>query len=267
MIRKPIVNGQFYPQEPDLLKSQISQFKPEGSSKISAKGLILPHAGYLYSGRVATVTVSKIIPKKTVVILGPNHTGLGPSFSLWDEGSWKIPSNEINIDENLAKAILSKGSYVSKDFSAHENEHSIEVQLPIINYFFNDFKLVPIACKTSNLETYKNIAAQIYEGLKGSKDEVLLVASTDLTHYEPDQLARKKDRSVIEALINLDEEELIKKIHEENITMCGEAPVAILIACLKKIGVRKSQVALYQTSGDSGGDKTSVVGYVGMIIN
>lgn len=266
MTREPIVSGQFYPQQKEELKKIIESFKSDEPSRISAKGIILPHAGYTYSGRVAVTTAGKVLPKKRIIILGPNHTGIGADFALWAKGSWKIPFGQISIDEDLAETILNKGGYIEEDYTAHRNEHSIEVELPIINYFFGEFKFVPIACKTANLETYGKVSSQILEAVKKIKNDILFVASTDLTHYEPEAAARRKDRAVIEAIVNLDEEDLIRKINKMNITMCGEAPVAILIACLKKLRAKKSQVALYETSGDSGGDYSSVVGYAGMII-
>jgi len=269
MIRKPVVDGQFYPELKEDLLAQISGFAVKQPSRTCAKGVILPHAGYVYSGKVATITVGKIVPKKTLVILGPNHTGLGPSFGLWSRGAWETPFGQIDIDCNLAKTILAKGAYIVEDFSAHKNEHSIEVELPIFCYFFSEFNFVPLICKANSLQVYREVSAQLFEAIRGTenKDEILLVASTDLTHYEPDQAARRKDRMVIESIINLDEEELLRRVGEENITMCGVAPVAILIATLKKLGARKSEVALYQTSGDSSGDRSSVVGYAGMIIS
>ena len=267
MIREPVVSGQFYPGRSNVLEKTIEDFDPKESSKISAKGIILPHAGYPYSGRVATVTVSKVLPRKRLVILGPNHTGLGENFALWSQGSWEIPFGKLNIDEELAQLILTKGNYIKEDKEAHLQEHSIEVELPILYHFFGEFKFVPIACKMASLEKYRAVANQIVSALKEVKDDIFFVASTDLTHYESDQAARKKDRFAIEAMVNLDEQELINKINSMHITMCGVAPVAILISCLKQLGAKKSQVALYQTSGDSSGDYSAVVGYVGMIIN
>jgi len=271
MERVPVVSGQFYPDNPLDLKAMIEEFRPQGSCsrKISAKGIVLPHAGYEYCGRVAVNTVSKILPKKRLLILGPNHTGRGAKFSLWPSGSWKILDKEIKIDEELATVILAKGENIDEDTLAHTLEHSIEVELPILDYFFGDFKFVPIACQRGTIADYQETAKGISEAIKSlgsSGEDILLVASTDLTHYEPDQVARKKDRRAIEAIIDLDEEELVKRVHKEDITLCGEAPLAIFISCLRRLGARKSQVALYQTSGDVTGDKSAVVGYAGIII-
>lgn len=266
MIRKPVVSGQFYPHQKRELERIIEGFKPKEPSKISAKGIILPHAGYIYSGRVAVATVSRVIPKKRLIILGPNHTGLGADFSLWSEGAWEIPSGQIGIDGDLAKRILNSSQIIKEDYLAHGQEHSIEVELPIIHHFFGEFTFVPLTCKSASLETYRKVAEEIFKALWDIKEDIFFVASTDLTHYEPDQVARRKDRAVMEAVINLDEQDLIKKVDKLSISMCGVAPVAIFISCLKKLGARKSQVALYQTSGDSSGDYSSVVGYVGMIV-
>ncbi len=258
------------------MKVMIEDFRPQGSlplqessKKMSAKGIVLPHAGYVYSGRVAVNTISKILPKKRLLILGPNHTGRGSQFSLWSKGSWKILDKAIKIDQELATAILSKGKNIDEDTSAHTLEHSIEVELPILDYFFSDFKFVPIACQRGAILDYQEAAKGIFEAIKslGNSEDILLVASTDLTHYESDQVARKKDRRAIETIIDLDEEELVKRVRKEDITLCGEAPLAIFISCLKRLGARKSQVALYQTSGDVIGDKSAVVGYVGIIVN
>ncbi|MBP7088887.1 MAG: AmmeMemoRadiSam system protein B, partial [Candidatus Omnitrophica bacterium] len=210
--------------------------------------------------------IAKVLPKKKIIILGPNHTGLGSDFSLWAKGSWKIFSETIAIDEKIAEIILNKGNLIEEDYLAHSQEHSIEVELPILQYFFKQFEFLPICCRQSDIKIYQAVATQIFEAIKEEKNDILMVASTDLTHYEPDQTARKKDRLAIDAIINLDEQELINRIRKERITMCGEAPVAILIACLKKIGAQKAQIVLYQTSADASKDKSSVVGYAGLII-
>lgn len=266
MLRKASVAGQFYPEDSKVLGAMIDGFSPKETNKVSAKGIILPHAGYVYSGSVAVATVSQILPRKRLIMLGPNHTGCGKSFALWSSGEWETPLASINIDQELANRILEKGSLISEDKLAHQHEHSLEVQLPIIYRFFGPFSFVPIACQPGSLETYRKVAQQITQGIKGIENSVLFVGSTDLTHYEPDQVARAKDRIAIGAMVNLDEEALIAEVKKNKISMCGLAPIAILICCLKEIGARKAQVTLYQTSGDTSGDKLSVVGYVGMAI-
>ena len=267
MIRKPVVSGQFYPANPKELKGLIESFTPHDKAKLSAKAIILPHAGYVYSGKVAVTTVSKILPKKRIIILGPNHSGQGEDFALYSQGAWEIPFGTIPIDEPCAQAILKKSNYIKEDSLGHAYEHSIEVELPILYHFLGDFQFVPIACQQAALETYQALGSEIYEAIKGFKEEILLVASSDMTHYEADQTARKKDRFAIEAIVNLSEEDLIHAVRKDNITMCGIAPVAILLSCVKLLGAKKAQVAMYQTSADASGDYTSVVGYAGIIIS
>ncbi len=266
MIRKNAVAGQFYPHNPNKLKIMIESFIEKETSKIDAKGIIMPHAGYIYSGKVATVTVEKIRPKKRVIILGPNHMGTGETFSMFSRGEWEIPSGRIKIDEELAQAILNHSDLIKEDVSAHIYEHSIEVELPILHYFFKDFKFLPIVCSLSSLETYRKVAHHIFKTIKNIKDDILIIASSDMTHYEEDYRARKKDSYAIESIVKLNEEELLKRIKEKDISMCGVAPVSILIACCKLLKAKKATVTLYRTSGDITKDTSSVVGYLGAVI-
>ena len=217
MIREAIVNGQFYPKGKSELKKMIESFTPKVNSRIKAKGVILPHAGYIYSGKVAVVTVSQILPKKKIIILGPNHTGWGNSFSIWAKGSWRTPFKDIRIDVDLAGKILGEGSEIAEDYTAHAQEHSIEVELPILSYFFDEFNFVPICCQISNLKKYQKVAEQIASAIKNIKEDVLIVASTDLTHYEPEESARTKDRLALEQVINLDEEGLLSTVKKQRI--------------------------------------------------
>jgi hypothetical protein len=267
MVRKPVVAGQFYPQDKETLKKMIEGFISKVSSKIDAKGVILPHAGYIYSGKVAVSVVSKILPKRRIIILGPNHTGFGERFSLLAQGNWPIPFKDISIDEELAEMILKKSDCIKEDYLAHKFEHSIEVELPILVYFFEDFKFVPMCCQLAEIDEYQKVAGEIFEAIKLYKQEIFFVASTDMSHYEPDPTARKKDRIALESILNFDEEDLIRKVKKENISMCGVAPVSIFINCMKKINAKKAEVVLYQTSGDTSGDYSSVVGYAGIVVS
>jgi len=267
MIREPVVSGQFYPQTAPELKKIIEEFKPKAAAKVLAYGLILPHAGYVYSGHVAVTTVSKIIPKERIIILGPNHTGYGGDFGMYPRGAWKMPLADISIDDELAQKIIAAGVDITADTLVHKFEHSIEVELPILHYFFGDFKFVPIVCNVSSLAVYERVATQIFLAVKNIKEKVLFVASSDMTHYEPDPAARRKDRIALECIMNLDAEGLMKAVKKENISMCGIAPVAILLLLMKKIGAKKANVSLYETSADNTGDASSVVGYAGVVIS
>ena len=267
MKRSPAVAGQFYSENPQQLKEMIARFKKGISQKISSKGAILPHAGYIYSGRVATQTVEKILPEKRLVILGPNHTGLGENFSVYKKGSWLTPLGEVKIDEELTDFILKEEGPLKEDTLAHQFEHSIEVELPILQYFFGQFIFVPIICREATLETYKEIAEQIFRGIKKVKEKVLVIASSDMTHYEPDSTARRKDRLAIEAILNLDVEKFLEVVEKENISICGVAPISITLILTKLFKATKAEVVLYQTSADVSKDYSSVVGYLGAIIS
>ena len=267
MIREPYVSGQFYPSTKKELDRLIEDFKTKETSKISARGLILPHAGYVYSGKVAVETVSRVLKKDSILILGPKHTDYGEPFSLWAKGKWRIPYGDILIDERLAELILENSKYIKEDYLAHKFEHSIEVELPILYYFFGDFKFVPLACDVSSLDVYREVAKEIVSVIRKNRLDILFIASTDMSHYEEDSIARKKDRLAIESIINLDEEDLLKKVEENNISMCGVAGVAILICILKALQVKKAEVILYKTSGDVTGDKFEVVGYTGIVFS
>ncbi|MEW6101818.1 MAG: AmmeMemoRadiSam system protein B [Candidatus Omnitrophota bacterium] len=268
-VRKAAVAGQFYPGKAKDLEEQIKAFiegKPERKKAIAC---MLPHAGYIYSGRVAVKTVSSIDLPQTLVLMGPNHTGSGEEFSIMSEGTWQTPLGEIEIDSGLAKRMLEGSCYLKDDSLAHAYEHSLEVELPILQFFRKDFKIVPIAFLSGDIEALKKIGSEIAGAIKdsGSEDSVLLVASSDMTHYEPQEYAQKKDNKAIESILELDEDSLIRRILSLNISMCGYAPVAVMLKAAKLLGAKGGRLIKYQTSGDITGDKESVVGYAGIIIN
>lgn len=268
-LREPVVSGQFYPQGSKELKALISSFIDNPSEKEDYLGVIMPHAGYIYSGKVATQVAARTKIKDTVILLGPNHTGNGAAFSIMPEGAWLTPLGEVQIDSNLAKLFLNNSKYLRDDFSAHQDEHSLEVQLPILQYFKSNFKIVPITIKTFDLEMLKGLATELARVITENnlKNSVLFVASSDMTHYEPKNVAEKKDASAIAAITALDEDKLAKVVEEQDISMCGFAPVAVLIKCAKLLGAKKAKLVKYQTSGDVTADNSSVVGYAGLTIN
>ena len=239
---------------------------PEKSAlKTNARGIILPHAGYVYSGKVAVTTVNKVFLKKNIILLGNNHTGQGEDFALWSEGEWETPLGNVPVNSEIAAAILKNGTTICADTLAHKFEHSIEVELPILQQAGGDISIIPIACQPSIPAKYEAAAQQICAAIKNRTD-VIFVASTDMTHYEPDARARRKDSLAIERIIALDAQGLLNVIKKEHITMCGAAPVAVFLNCMKILGARKAQVALYQTSAEASGDYESVVGYAGIIV-
>ena len=268
-VRKPVVAGQFYPAATKELKAMIASLVDKTAQKKDCFGCILPHAGYIYSGKVAASTISGVKIKDTVVLLGPNHTGSGATFSIMPEGIWQTPLGDVEINRQLADLFLGKSRNLEANSLAHLNEHSLEVELPILQYFRNDFKIVPIAIMTDDLSKLdavaRELAAVVIENdLKGS---VMFIASSDLTHYAPQKEAEIKDALAIRAILELDEQKLKTVVQAAKISMCGFAPIAILIKAVKLLGAKSAQLIKYQTSGDVSGDKSSVVGYAGITIS
>ncbi len=266
MIRNPVVSGQFYPESPSQLKAMIEGFIDEKAVKEEVIGLVSPHAGYKHSGPVAGAVISKIKFKDTFIIMGPNHTGRGKPLSIMTQGAWKTPLGEVEIDSELGKQILAASSHLEEDYVAHQDEHSIEVQLPFLQYFKKDIRLVPIMLAYSSGATYKEIGKELAKAIKDLSKEVVIIASSDMTHYEPQESARRKDNKAIEAILDLNEDELLKRVDELNISMCGYAPAVSLISAAKELGAAGAELVRYQTSGDTTGDYSSVVGYAGIVI-
>ena len=267
-LRLPVVAGQFYPGSAQGIKKQIESFIDKSAKKTDCLACMLPHAGYMYSGRVAVETVSQINIKDKVILLGPNHTGNGAQFSIMTEGAWQTPLGTVNIDSILANKILKNSKHLESDSLAHAEEHSLEVELPILQYFKPDFEIVPIAFLTDDIKALKQVGVEIAAVLKEEqiKDSAMIVASSDMTHYEPHDAACKKDNEAIQAIIDLDEDKLFERIRSLNLTMCGYAPVIAMISAAKALGAKKGKLIKYQTSGDVTGDKSSVVGYAGITI-
>ncbi|NQS99926.1 MAG: AmmeMemoRadiSam system protein B [Candidatus Omnitrophica bacterium] len=266
MIRKPQVAGQFYPANASRLKQQLQKLLDRQEDKVAALGLVSPHAGYVFSGAVAAGCFSQVELTETVVILGPNHTGLGKPFSIMTEGIWQMPLGKVEVDTVLAKRILQGSKYLDSDTQAHAFEHSIEVQLPFLQFFLTRVKIVPIVLSTADLATYNEIGNAIAKALTETEHMSLIVASSDMSHYEPQQTAKTNDFLAIEAILKLDEEELLKRVKESNITMCGSGPIACMIHAVKKLGAKSGRLIKYMTSGDVTGDFSSVVGYAGIMI-
>ena len=266
MIRNPVVAGQFYPASASELKGMIKGMVDAKAKKEEVIGLVSPHAGYIYSGPVTGAAISRIKFKDTFIIMGPNHTGSGKPFSIMTEGTWQTPLGKVEIDSELGKQLLANSRYLEEDKAAHLYEHSIEVQLPFLQYFKPDFKLVPIILAYAGGAIYKEIGKALAKSIKELGKNTIIIASSDMTHYEPQASAQKKDNQAIEAVLDLDEDELLKRVDRFNITMCGFASTVCLIVAAKELGATGAELVKYQTSGDTTGDYSSVVGYAGIII-
>lgn len=270
MIRKPIVAGKFYPANPEILKKQLSSFAEKEGIKENGLACILPHAGYIYSGKVAFQTAASVEIKENIILLGPNHTGLGSLFSIVSEGVWQTPLGEVEINTQIANRLKKECPLIKEDDSANIGEHSLEVQLPIFQFLYDKkFSIVPLVLMPSNKTAYEKIADALYKTIVGLdiKNKTLIIASSDMTHYESFDSATKKDDLAIEAIKNLDEDLLMKRIEKYNISMCGYVPVVITLILAKKLGAKEAKLIKYRTSGQASGDFDSVVGYAGITIS
>jgi len=271
MDRSPAVAGQFYPASRDVLLEDLGKFMQDDVDKKDAYGVMAPHAGYRFSGSTAGKVFSRINPAGTCILLGPNHHGVGPDFSLYSVGSWRTPLGDVPVNESLAQKILDESSLIEEDTLAHQREHSIEVQLPFLQYLKEDIQIIPIAVKhpvasEGFLGSCREVAEDIAEVVSANKLDVSFVASSDLTHYEPLKQAKKKDHLALEAIEQLDTPLLFERIIENDITMCGYGPVSVVVEASKVLGAQKGNIIDYTTSGDSTGDYGQVVGYGGVLI-
>ncbi len=266
MYRSPIASGSFYPGNKEELESVLKTLMEDCPERQKALGVISPHAGYVYSGRVMGSVFSRIEVPDTVVILAPNHTGRGTPFSVWPEGVWRTPLGDTSIDEGLVNGILDKCELLVKDKSAHQNEHSAEVILPFLQYINPQVKIVVIVIRSGNFDDLSAVGKSIGDVIKKTEPGTLVVASSDMTHYESQQSADKKDKSAIAEIIALREKGLYKVVRELDVSMCGVSPVISMMVCSKERDAAKAELIKYETSGEASGDYKQVVGYAGIIV-
>lgn len=266
MIREPVVSGVFYPSDKKKLLRDLDNFIDLSKSQENAKMIISPHAGYVYSGHVAGAVFSRIKVPDSVIILGPNHTGLGRRFAIMSEGEWLTPLGGVKINEELAKVIKNKSKLFEEDYLAHVQEHSIEVQLPFMLYKNPDIKIVPICVMHGHYNMLKELGILIAESIMEFKEDVLIVVSSDMSHYLPQEEAVKRDNMAIDRILNLDALGLLETCTNFNITMCGVYPSVIGIEAAKTLGAKESILVKYATSGDINRDYRKVVGYCGIIV-
>ena len=265
MTRQPAYAGQFYPADKDALSDEVDKLIPKGTEKVNALGAIIPHAGYIYSGPVAGNTYARLEPKDTYIIFGPNHTGYGSRFASSNE-SWDTPFGTVNINQTLLDAIKQGTSLIKDDVTAHAAEHSIEVQLPFIEKIAPSSDIVPVTVKYGGVDELYEIAEAISNAIKGSEEDVMVIASSDMTHYESRENAQKKDDMAIQKIISLDPEGLFDVVEKNDISMCGYIPSVIMLMCACKLDAKKADLVKYSDSGYTTGDTDQVVGYAGIVV-
>ncbi len=266
MKRQAAVSGQFYEGDAGRLKKQVREFAVDVAVKERAVGILAPHAGLMYSGAVAGAVYSSIEFPDTFVLIGPNHTGLGRRASVVSEGQWEIPTGTVSIDGPLARKIKGHALPLEEDPQAHAFEHSLEVQLPFIRYFSEKARIVPITVMGLTPGEAKGIGEGVAAAIKEADYSVVIAASSDMSHYVPDAVARRKDTLAIERLLALDPEGLLKIVVKEKISMCGYIPATIMLYASLALGAKKATLVRYATSAEASGDYDHVVGYAGVIL-
>ncbi|MBA7515658.1 hypothetical protein ES705_07700 [subsurface metagenome] len=279
-IREPTVAGSFYDADKKSLNIQIENcfLHKIGPGKLPSTiikgerkivGLISPHAGYMYSGPVAANGFYKIAlggKLDTIIILGPNHRGFGEDVSIMVEGKWKTPLGELEIDTDIAEKILKNSKIIRNDPKAHQYEHSIEVQLPFVQYIFGkNIKFVPICMTRQDINTDIEIAESICSSV--ADKNILIIASSDFTHYEPQEYAENADKQAINAILNFDSKKLYDMIYQQNLSMCGPGPITVMLNICEILGAKKAELLKYATSGDITGMYDQVVGYASLIVS
>lgn len=276
-IRRPTQAGAFYEGDAEALKTQIEncflqEFGPKKRPKVNKNGprevigLVCPHAGYMFSGAVAANAYYELAQDgkpDTAVLLGPNHTGYGSALAVMNEGVWRTPLGDVEIDGETANQIVQETRLVDVDDVAHRFEHSIEVQLPFLQYLYgSEFKFVPVCFQMQDLSSAVEVGKALVEVL-ASKNAVV-IASSDMTHYEPQGNAAAKDMAALKAVEAMDEKQFYSIIETQNVTACGYGPIAAVITAAKGLGAKEAKLLCYKSSGDVTGDYSSVVGYAAL---
>jgi hypothetical protein len=262
--RSPIVAGAFYPGSASALRTQVDQLLQTGTRASKAVGCVVPHAGYVYSGPVAGAVLGAVEVPKRVILLGPNHSGAGERVAVAPHTAWATPLASVPVDRDLADAVLTTVPGAASDSAAHQREHSLEVILPFLQVRNPDVRVLPICLSHLGFDECQAIGEGLATVVSEASDPVLIVASSDMSHYEPDEVTRQRDRLAIDATLSLDPQALYDTVHRERITMCGVIPTTVLLVAAGKLAAHNAELIAYETSGDRSGDRSAVVGYAGI---
>jgi MEMO1 family protein len=266
MLREPVVAGQFYPSNPKRLREDLNSYCGFSGTLAEAKAIVSPHAGYMYSGPVAGAVYGAIRIPTRAILLGPNHTGRGTPFSLYPAGEWRTPLGLVPIDDEINQSLIRECTGLSEDQSAHLREHSLEVQVPFLQLRVPDIRISAICVGSGDLAALEALGHAIARTVLSLKDAVLIVSSSDMTHYAPANIAASQDKFAIDRMLAVDPGGLYREVKDKEISMCGFAPtVAALTAC-RDLGATSGRLMRYATSGDVSGDFASVVGYAALLI-
>jgi AmmeMemoRadiSam system protein B len=267
--RRPVVAGQFYPGDAAKLMAEVRGYLTRAGRQSETPTLLAmaPHAGYVYSGAVAGATLGQARLAQTVVLLGPNHTGLGKPYAVWPGGRWLFPGGALAVDEELAALLMQGEPRLKSDALAHAREHSLEVMLPFLAALDPDTRIVPICVAQPGLDTLCAVGRSMGQVLRGLGRPASILVSSDMSHYVTQQTARRQDSRALDPLLRLDVAAFYETVRAEGISMCGVLPMTVGITAALELGATKAEVAAYATSGDVSGDMERVVGYAGMLVS
>jgi AmmeMemoRadiSam system protein B len=270
-LRTPAVAGRFYPGRADELLRDVREYTSPGKTpveagRIAAIGCVAPHAGYMYSGGVAGAVYARLEIPEHCVILCPNHTGKGRPLSIMANTTWQTPLGEVAADAEMGARLLRRFAALEEDSAAHRAEHAIEVQLPFLQTRQPGLNIVPIAVGTSDFNVLRGLGEALGDVIDGRDVKVLIVASSDMNHYESDAVTRVKDHKAIERVLAMDARGLWEVVMNEDISMCGFGPTIVMLTAAKLLGATAATLVKYATSGEVSGDYESVVGYAGIIV-
>ncbi len=265
-IRHPAVAGRFYPRYSHDLRAEVKVYCPEGEKAVHALGCVAPHAGYMYSGHVAGAVYARLELPARNIVLCPNHTGMGHPLSIMSQGAWETPLGNVAIDSDLAGSLKQHFPRLGEDAQAHRAEHAAEVQLPFLQVRRPGCSFVPIALGTAQYEVLEGLGQAMAETIEAMGEHVLIVASSDMNHYENDSVTRAKDHKAIERILVLDARGLFDVVMNESISMCGFGPTVVMLTAVRRLGAKHTELVRYATSGDVTGDRDHVVGYAGILV-
>jgi len=265
-LRHPAVAGRFYPAERTRLIQDLESYLSPPESSKAAIGCIVPHAGYVYSGPVAGAVYASVEVPRRCVVLCPNHTGKGRPLAMMSSGAWQTPLGSVEIDSELAAKLSKEFPLISEDSEAHRAEHAVEVQLPFLQKKRSHLTFVPLALGTGKFETLERLGEALGKVLINEHEPVLMIASSDMNHYESDAVTRVKDHKAIERILEFDAWGLYKVVTQHEVSMCGFGPAIAMLTAAKRLGATSAQLIKYATSGDVSGDREMVVGYAGVVV-
>ncbi len=265
--RKPAVAGAFYPGTASALERELRTLVPEIADRHDLLACVAPHAGYVYSGGVAGEVYGHLDIPRRVVVLGPNHTGFGAMISVAPHATWRTPMGDQPVDRELAQLLVERHPLATFDAGAHGREHSLEVQLPFLIARRPDVAVLPVCLAHLDLETCLGLGRTLADIMRDLGEPVGIVASSDMSHYLPDEKARELDRLAIDAALTLRPRTLYETVHRHGISMCGVVPATVALAAAGELGATAAHLVAYATSGDVNNDRSAVVGYAGICIH